>query len=368
MGKLSFPGIGIGEFDINSVIFSLFDGKLVINWYAVIITTGIVLAAVYVLMRFKENGLKTDDFLDLALWVVVCGILGARLYFILFKLDDYIITSHDNFFKNLGASLYEMIAVWKGGLAIYGGVIAGGLAAFFVARKKKLNILQILDFLAPAVMMAQSLGRWGNFFNIEAFGSITDSPLRMCSPTAINYLIRTEQLESGSEIHQQMLAGTLGVHPTFFYESMWNLVGFLVLWLVFVQISKTKFLHKFHGQLFYSYLIWYGLGRLWIEGLRTDSLYLIPNVIRVSQLVALLSLLAGVALMVTSFVLLKKGKGGKFVELVDHSVVDKFRAEAKQKNEENKKNKENKKKEGTKNGKNNKRQASFTKRQRGTKG
>lgn len=329
MGKLSFPGLGIGEFDINSVAISLFNGKFVINWYALIITTGIVLAAIYVLTRFKENGLKVDDFLDLALWVIICGIIGARLYFIIFKLDDYIITNQGNFFKNFGASLLEMISVWKGGLAIYGGVIAGGLAAFFVARKKKLNILQILDFLAPPVMMAQSLGRWGNFFNIEAFGSITASPFRMCSPSAISYLVRTGQLENGSETYQQMVEGTLGVHPTFFYESMWNLFGFLVLWLVFVQITKTKKLHKFHGQLFYSYLIWYGLGRLWIEGLRTDSLYLIPNVIRVSQLVALLSLLVGIALMVTSLVLLKKGKGGNMVQLVDHSGVDNYRTEAK---------------------------------------
>ncbi len=333
MSKLSFPGLGIGEFDINSVAISLFNGKFVINWYALIITTGIVLAALYVLYRFKENGLKTDDFLDLALWVIICGIIGARLYFVIFKLDDYIVTTQGNFFKNLGASLFEMIAVWKGGLAIYGGVIAGGLAAFFVARKKKLNILQILDFLAPPVMMAQSLGRWGNFFNIEAFGSITASPFRMCSPSAINYLVRTGQLETGSETYQQMVDGTLGVHPTFFYESMWNLVGFLVLWLVFVQINKTKKLHKFHGQLFYSYLIWYGLGRLWIEGLRTDSLYLIPGVIRVSQLVALLSLIAGLILMILSFVLLKKGKGGKIVQLVDHSVVDNYREEARKQRE-----------------------------------
>lgn len=322
MNKLSFPGLGIGEYEINPVILSLFDGKIVINWYALIITTGIVLAAFYVLWRFKANGLKVDDFLDLALWVIICGIVGARLYFIIFKLDDYIVTSNDNFFENLGESLYKMIAVWNGGLAIYGGVIAGGLAAFFVARHKKLNILQILDFLAPAVIFAQSLGRWGNYFNVEAFGGITDAPWRMCSPQVISYLIRTNQLVEGSETHLQMIEGTLGVHPTFFYESLWNFVGFLAMFIIFVIIPKTSKLHKFHGQLFYSYLIWYGLGRFWIEGLRTDSLYLIPNVIRVSQLVALLSFVAGVTLMVLSFVFLKKKKYPKLVSPVDHSKID----------------------------------------------
>ena len=300
MSKLSFPGLGIGEYEVNKVALSLFDGKVEIRWYAVIITLGIVLAALYVWFRFKENGLKSNDFLDLAIWVIVCGIIGARVYFILFKLNDYIVTYHDNFFQNFGESIKRMLDVASGGLAIYGGVIAGGLAAFFVAKRKKLNIFQILDFLAPAVMMAQSLGRWGNYFNVEAFGSVTDAPWRMCSPTVANYLYNGGQIDL--ETKQKILSGELGVHPTFFYESMWNLIGFLAIVLIFVSFKKTKKLHKFHGQLFYSYLIWYGLGRLWIEGLRTDSLYLIPNVIRVSQLVALISFMAGVALMIASFI------------------------------------------------------------------
>ena len=354
MSKLSFPGLGIGEYEINKVALSLFDGKIEIRWYAVIITLGIVLAAVYVWFRFKENGLKANDFLDLAIWVIISGIIGARVYFILFKLNDYIVTYHDNFFYNFGESIKRMLDVASGGLAIYGGVIAGGLAAFFVAKRKKLNIFQILDFLAPAVMMAQSLGRWGNYFNVEAFGSVTDAPWRMCSPTVANYLYNNGLIDT--EIKQKILTGELGVHPTFFYESMWNLVGFLAMVLIFVSIKKTRKLHKFHGQLFYSYLIWYGLGRLWIEGLRTDSLYLIPNVIRVSQLVALISFVAGMALMITSFIMLYKKKEVFFARPINSGIEEK--AEETVKKEQS---------EDNKNGTNNKRKASFSKRKRKSK-
>ncbi|MBQ7353372.1 MAG: prolipoprotein diacylglyceryl transferase [Clostridia bacterium] len=357
MSKLSFPGLGIGEYEINKVALSLFDGKVEIRWYAVIITLGIVLAALYVWFRFKENGLKGNDFLDLAIWVIISGIIGARLYFIIFKLNDYIVTSYDNFFQNLGESLKRMVDVASGGLAIYGGVIAGGLAAFFVAKRKKLNIFQILDFLAPAVMMAQALGRWGNYFNIEAFGAVTDAPWRMCSPVVANYLYNGDQIDL--ETKGKILTGELGVHPTFFYESMWNLIGFLAIVLIFVTIKKTKKLHKFHGQLFYSYLIWYGLGRLWIEGLRTDSLYLIPNVIRVSQLVALISFLAGTALMVLSFVLLKKKKEVFFARPIkygaDGRIIKDEQADKKEQSEEKE------------NGTNNKRKTSVPKRKRKSK-
>ena len=291
---ISFPGLGIGEMKINTNAIEI--GNFKIAWYGLIIMTGMLLAILYVWLRFKEHHMKTDDLIDLAFFVIIFGVIGARVYYILFSLEHYIM---DSFWDTIVA----MVSVWNGGLAIYGGIIAGGLAGVLVARKKKINILQILDFLAPAVMLAQAIGRWGNFCNAEAHGGHTDIFLRMG--------IRSE----GSVI-------TNYYHPTFLYESLWNLIGFLAIWLIFVKLTKTKHLHKFNGQIFYSYIIWYGIGRFWIEGMRTDSLYLIPNVIRVSQLVALLSFIAGTALMVYSFVMLKKGKENALVTRVKPVLVE----------------------------------------------
>lgn len=359
MNTLSFPGLGIGEFELNEKAF------LNVHWYALIIMTGIIVAVLYVWFRFREYKFKTDDLIDMAIWVIISGIIGARLYFILFKLDYYIVLPEDlggtdSFFANLGESLRRMIAVWEGGLGIYGGVIAGGIAGCLVAKHKKMNILQTLDFLAPGVMLAQSIGRWGNFFNVEAFGGLTDGPLRMCSPTIANYLARHDYIEYNSTEYAQILSGELGVHPTFFYESMWNLVGFLAIWLIFVQIPKTKKFHKFHGQIFYMYLIWYGLGRFWIEGLRTDSLYLIEGVIRISQLVALLSLIVGTALMIYSFVKLHRREENTLVKVLNREAI--IAENEKKLNEE-----ESKQKEEKNNGTNNKRETGVSKSKRKTK-
>lgn len=302
---IAFPGLGIDEFKINSNMVEI--GNFRIAWYGFIIMLGIISAILYVWFRFKEHGMKSDDLMDMALFTVVSGVIGARLYYIIFKLDSYIITTEGGFFANLFASLGKMVAIWNGGLAIYGGIIAGGTAAVLVARHKKMNMLQILDFLAPGVMLAQAMGRWGNFFNAEAHGGVTENFLRMG--------IRTEY------------TSFVYYHPTFLYESLWNVVGFLAIWLIFIKISKTKHLYKFNGQIFYTYMIWYGLGRAWIEGLRTDSLYLIPDVIRVSQLVALLSFIIGAVLMTYSFVMLKKGKENILVKRT--KIVQKTKKEGK---------------------------------------
>lgn len=291
MNIVSFPGLGIEGLKVNSVAFRI--GELPITWYSIIITTGILLAALYVWFRFKEAGLSGDDLIDFALFVIPSGIVGARLYYVLFKLDYYI--EHPG----------QIFQIWNGGLAIYGGIIAGGIAAVLVARHKKIKLLKILDMLAPAVMMAQALGRWGNFANVEAFGGPTTAPWRMCADKITNNLVRNELVTTEEIIG--LHNGTVGAHPTFLYESLWNIIGFLVIYFVFVRKKK---LHKIDGQIFYSYLIWYGLGRLWIEGLRTDSLYLIDGVIRVSQLVALLSLFAGIGLMIWGlYRYFKYGKG-----------------------------------------------------------
>lgn len=296
---ISFPDLGIDEMKINTNAVEI--GNFKIAWYGLIILTGIICAILYVWLRFREHSMSSDDLIDLAFFTVLSGVIGARLYYILFSLDNYIVTSNDSFFANLWDTLGKMIAVWNGGLAIYGGIIAGGTAAVLVARKKKMNMLKILDFLAPGVMLAQAIGRWGNFCNAEAHGTQTDIFLRMG--------IRAE---GGSF--------TRYYHPTFLYESLWNLIGFLAIWLIFVKLTKTKHLHKFNGQIFYTYLIWYGIGRFWIEGLRTDSLYLIPDLIRVSQLVALITVIAGTALMVYSLVMLKRGKENVLVKRAEAPV------------------------------------------------
>ena len=250
ISTLSFPGLGIGEFNVNSVAFTIFGRE--VAWYGVIITLGIVLACTYVMFRAKQNGIKEDDVLDLALFVVPFGVIGARLYYVIMEIDRY-------------DSLWDVIAIWNGGLAIYGGIIAGGLTAFFVARYKKIDILLLLDILAPAVMIGQILGRWGNFMNAEAYGAPTDLPWRMGIHTVFTDTY---------------------VHPTFLYESLWNLVGFLLLNFFF----KKK---QYNGQIFFGYIAWYGLGRFFIEGLRADSLYLFGTSIRTSQLVAALCVLVG---------------------------------------------------------------------------
>ena len=335
---LSFPGLGIGEFEINPIIFSI--GEVKISWYAVIILTGIILAIFYVHSRFKEYNLSTDDLLDFILIVVPSGIVGARLYFVAFKLENYIIRT-GNFWKDLGDSLYKIIAAWEGGLAIYGAVIAGGLAAVLVARHKKIKLLKILDMLAPAVMMAQAVGRWGNFTNVEAFGGPTTLPWRMCSPRVASNFYGNGLVDTDG--YFAVINGELGAHPTFFYESMWNIIGFTLIYFLFV---KNKKLHKFDGQLFYSYLTWYGLGRMWIEGLRTDSLYLMPG-IRVSQMVAFLSFLAGVGLLIFGFIRLYKYGKGEMLLVIDRGPATK-----------------EEKKEGKNNGTNNQRKRSSSKSKR----
>ena len=291
MRELWFPGLGIDKFKINPVAFSI--GDMSVAWYSLIITTGMLLAILYVWFRFKEGGLSIDDLIDFALIVIPSGIVGARLYYVIFSLDHY------------KGNFWEIFAIWKGGLAIYGGIIAGAIAAFLVARHKKINLLKVFDMLAPAVMMAQAIGRWGNFTNVEAFGGPTTLPWRMCGKRITDNFIYKGLIDV-KDIGL-LESGEIGAHPTFLYESLWNIIGFIAIYFLFVRRKK---LHKIDGQIFYCYLIWYGLGRFWIEGLRSDSLYLIKDVIRVSQLVALLSFIAGVALMIYGLVRYNKtGKG-----------------------------------------------------------
>lgn len=236
-----------------------------IYWYGVIIAFGFLLAVGYGYHRCHEFGISADDLTDLLLFAVPLAIVGARAYYVIF------FGHYDSFL--------DMIAIWEGGLAIYGGVIAAVITVFAVCLVKKISALAALDLASFGLLIGQSIGRWGNFMNREAFGSETDIFCRM-----------------GLTLN----GTTIYVHPTFLYESLWNAIGFIAM-----HILSRKTTRKFDGQYFLYYLGWYGLGRVWIEGLRTDSLYIGTTGIRVSQIVAAACIVVSAILLI---VILRSGK------------------------------------------------------------
>ncbi len=275
---VSFPGLGIGEFSFDRVAFELF-GKPV-YWYGVIIMLGIVAAFVHALIRSKREGFTTDDVLDMGIFTVIFGVLGARLYYVLTTLD-----THE--YK----SFIDIIAVWEGGLAIYGGIIAGCTALVLTAVYKKINPLKVMDAVGPGVMLAQAIGRWGNFMNGEAFGYEV-------AEGSFLYSFRMGLISDYTVSEMKYY------HPTFLYESLWNIVGFVIITLLY----RKK---KFNGQVALMYFTWYGFGRMFIEGLRTDSLYVGP--FRISQVVGAVCFLAGMTLLIIGFILSHKGKLDKWL-------------------------------------------------------
>ena len=236
--QVSFPGFGIGEFSVESEAFNIFGVS--IAWYAVIITLSMVIATVYIIYRGKQIGLSFDDSLDFILWAIPIGIVGARLYYVLTKLDVY-------------NSFADIIDIRSGGLAIYGGIIAGAITVVAVSYVKKINFFAFADCCTPAIILAQGIGRWGNFMNGEAYGARTDIFCRM-------------GLQNHRTFQDFGTFDMVYVHPTFLYESLWNILGFVLVNLFY----KHK---KYDGQIFLMVFGWYGLGRMLIEGLRTDSLY-----------------------------------------------------------------------------------------------
>ena len=255
---ISFPGLGI--FGLNPpASFSVFGHR--IYFYGVLFALGFTLGILYCARRSKDFGLKSDDFYDMVILLIPLSILCARIYFVLFRLDEF-----------SGRPLIAYFAVWEGGIAIYGGIIGGILAIWLVTRRKKLPFLAMLDLTVFGVLIGQIIGRWGNFMNREAFGGQTEIFCRMGLTDPSGH--------------------TIYVHPTFLYESLWNLVLFLGLWL---WVKKGK--RKYDGQMSLLYLFFYGLGRAWIEGLRTDSLYIGHTGIRVSQALSLVLVLFAGALL-----------------------------------------------------------------------
>lgn len=249
MNKVGFPLLGL-EFNMNPIAIPLPFGSGGIRFYALIIVTGILLALFMAVKETKRIGEKTDHLYDMVLWGVPAGIIGARLYYVIFSFSEY----KDN--------LISVFYIWEGGIAIYGGVIGALSAAVLYCRKHKLPTWKFLDIGAFGFLIGQCIGRWGNFVNAEAYGGETNLPWRM-------------------------VVNGMSVHPTFLYESLWNLCLFLVLWF-------TRKKHEFPGRTISLYMVGYGLGRVMIEGLRTDSLYL--GHFRVSQLLSAILIVFGVIL------------------------------------------------------------------------
>lgn len=261
-GTISFPGLGIHNLEINKVAFELFGIQF--RWYGILIGIGFAVALLVGIWLRKKSGESVDRLLDVVIIATPCAIIGARIYYVLQTLDQY-------------DSVWDYFKIWEGGLAFYGGLIGAVIAAGIYCWVRKENLLKILDCAAPAFLIAQAIGRWGNFVNQEAFGTATDLPWRM----------------------EIVIGGVkTAVHPTFLYESLWNLLGFVLLLLLFNK-------RKWNGEVFVGYLGWYGLGRAFIEGMRTDSLML-TETIRTSQWLAAICFVVAVIVLVTMRIKLRK--------------------------------------------------------------
>ncbi len=299
---VAFPGIGIDSFAIDRAAISIGDFK--IYWYGIILTTGIVLAFAYTAFRGKYEGVLFDDVLTIGLWAVILGIVGARTYYVLTSLDKFVPEPFD-----LWEFLKAAVNLRQGGIAMYGSIIGGVIGAAIATRIARVNLLKFLDMVAPGVMIGQVLGRWGNFFNGEAYGRLVEegSPL---------YFIRMG-LVSNNTWYDFRTRDMVYVHPTFLYESLWNLAGVLVI----NALYKKK---KFNGQVFCMYLCWYGFGRMFIEGLRTDSLYVGP--FRISQLVGAVCFVVCGGILIAGLIFSRKLEGktelSRFEKMLVPSIIE----------------------------------------------
>ena len=248
---------------IDPVAISI--GPIKIYWYGIIIALAMLIGISLATKEAQKLGLEEDTMVDMALWAIPIGFIGARLYYVLFKWDYYI------------QNPSEIIAIWNGGIAIYGGLIAGGLAVYWFARRKKMTLTLLLDILAPSVLLAQSIGRWGNFINQEAHGGAVSRQF-------------LETLYLPEFIIEQMNINGTYYHPTFLYESLWSLLGFILL----IILRNQKGLLR-RGEFALSYVIWYSCGRFFIEGMRTDSLW-IGDIMRASQVLSLVLFISAIVL------------------------------------------------------------------------
>ena len=248
---ISFPNMGI-TLQVNRVAFSMFGKD--IYWYGIIIALGFVLATAFALWRAKRKGINPDNIFDLVLWGLPVSIICARIFYVI---GDW---------SSVAGNPWKVFAIWEGGLAIYGGMIGAVIVGVTYCKVKKLSMGKIFDLCAPAIMIGQIIGRWGNFMNAEVFGGVTSLPWGM----SIN--------------------ASQPVHPLFLYESLWMLVGFIAL----VVYDRYK---KHSGEIFWLYVLWYGLGRIWMEGMRQPEFVLKVGELPISQATALITILAAIGML-----------------------------------------------------------------------
>lgn len=250
---------------IDPIAFKL--GPLTVRWYGVIIAFGIFVAIWLSIREAEKRGLTEDDIVDLALWMIPIGFIGARLYYVLFEIGFYL------------QNPLHIFAIWEGGIAIYGGLIAGAATLVWFCRKRNIPIWLLLDVIAPTVLLAQAIGRWGNFINQEAHGAEVSRKF-------------LESLHLPAFIINQMNIKGVYYHPTFLYESLWSLAGVLLL----LAFRHRKRLFR-RGEVALSYVMWYSLGRFFIEGMRTDSLYIPGTPIRISQALSVFLFIGAVGIL-----------------------------------------------------------------------
>ncbi len=301
-----FNGIERG-FEIPSVLadFNIFGINVEIKFYGAIIAFGFLLAVLFGGRMAYKWKMSLDKMIDVLIYGTVCAIIGARLYYVFSKWDYY------------GQNLSEIPKIWNGGLAIYGGIIGGVVAAYFVCKARNMNYWNLLDIATMSLLIGQGIGRWGNFTNQEAFGVNTDLPWGMWSEKIASDILsnQAEYAEKGFSVDPSM-----AVHPTFLYESIWCLLGVLVLYII---CRKARL---FSGQIALCYGIWYGVERTFVEGLRTDSLYIANTTIRVSQ--ALSAALVAVCAVLLIALLIKYKNNPQPIDGVDYFTEVKLKEHA----------------------------------------
>ena len=260
---------------MDRYIFSI--GDVNIEWYSVLIVIGAILAIIMIIREAKRYGYPKDFVFNMCFWTIIMGIIGARLYYVLFNLDLY-------------TNIVDVFKIWEGGLAIHGGIIFGLITCFLYCKKYKVRTVRMVDFIVPALLLAQAIGRWGNFFNGEAHGAVTS-------------LGALQNLHIPDFIIEGMNIGGVYYQPTFLYESLWCLLGVIVI-LIVRRLKITKV-----GQPTAIYLMWYGLGRFFIETMRTDSL--MRGGFKVAQIVSVIMIIVGlIVIMIT-------GRKGRYEDLYD---------------------------------------------------
>lgn len=296
--RVFFPLLGKNNIFTNGLKINrefLSIGNFVIYWYGFLIALGALLAILYSFSKFKKFGINPDKAVDAVMGGFIGAVIGARLYYVAFSWSDYV--------ANGKIQWMDIINIRDGGLAIYGGIIGALLVGGIILRLHKIRIFAMFDIAAMGLLIGQAIGRWGNFFNQEAYGSITKMPWGMTSAK----IVREITALGGTFTRTDIV-----VHPCFLYESLWCILGFILLSIYMKH-------RRFDGEIFFMYTGWYGLGRGIIEGLRTDSLYIGNTTLRVSQLLAILCVIASVAIIAIYRVKIKDNGGYTFFYETDIS-------------------------------------------------